>query len=250
MANILITGATGTIGEVLTTHLKKNHTLTLVDIDFSDSDKELVEGTNTKELDLSVLDNWKGLLNGVDYVIQLAGDPSPDAGFYDSLLDLNYKIPHNLYLEASKSESIKRIIFASSIHAVDAYPQNVQVATNDPVRPADLYGVSKVYLEGLASHYAFTTGLESIGLRIGDFKGDDLPALATPNAMSNYLSGKDMCHLVDCCLTASLKEPFLLVNGISNNTFPRLDIDQARVDIGYQPQDDGFKLLGYFTKNE
>ncbi|MDI5850235.1 NAD-dependent epimerase/dehydratase family protein, partial [Shewanella xiamenensis] len=79
--------ATGTIGEVLTTHLKKNHELTLVDIDFSKSDKELVKGTTTKELDLSVLDNWKGLLEGIEYVIQLAGDPSPDAEFYDSLLD-------------------------------------------------------------------------------------------------------------------------------------------------------------------
>lgn len=249
MAKILITGATGTIGEVLTTHLKKNHELTLVDIDFSKSDKELVKGTTTKELDLSVLDNWKGLLEGIEYVIQLAGDPSPDAEFYGSLLDLNYKLPHNLYIEAAKSDSIKRIIFASSIHAVDAYPQNIQVATNDPVRPADLYGVSKVYLEGLASHYAFTTGLESIGIRIGDFKGDELPALDAPEAMSNYLSGKDMCHLVDCCLTATLNEPFILVNGISNNTFPRLDIDQARVDIGYKPKDNGFNLLGYFNQN-
>lgn len=249
MARILITGAKGRIGKVLTTHLKKEHQLTLVDIHFSDSDKELVKDTQTKELDLSVLDNWRGLLDGIDYVIQLAGDPSPEAEFYTSLLALNYKLPHNLYLEASKTDSIKRIIFASSIHAVDAYPQNVQVATNDPVRPADLYGVSKVYLEGLASHYAFTTGLESIGLRIGNFSVDDRPILDTPAAMADYLSGRDMCHLVDCCLTATLKEPFLLVNGISNNTFPRLDIDQARVDIGYQPKDNAFKMNDYFKKD-
>ena len=55
MANILITGATGNIGEVLTAHLKKKHKLILVDIDFSESDKEIIEGTIKKELDLSVL---------------------------------------------------------------------------------------------------------------------------------------------------------------------------------------------------
>ncbi|MEK6189792.1 MAG: NAD(P)-dependent oxidoreductase, partial [Carnobacterium alterfunditum] len=147
------------------------------------------------------------------------------------------------------NKSIKRIIFASSIHTVDAYPQNVQVATTDPVRPADLYGVSKVYLEGLASHYAFTTGLESIGIRIGTFRSDAIPVIDTPGAMSDYLSSRDMCHLIDCCLTATLKQPFLLVNGVSNNTFPRLDIDQARVDIGYQPKDDGFKMYGYFKQD-
>ncbi|MEK6190035.1 MAG: NAD-dependent epimerase/dehydratase family protein, partial [Carnobacterium alterfunditum] len=68
MAKILITGAAGRIGRVLTTHLKKEHQLTLVDIAFSDSDKELVKGTAITKLDLSVLDNWKDLLTGSEYV--------------------------------------------------------------------------------------------------------------------------------------------------------------------------------------
>jgi len=49
--------------------------------------------------------------------------------------------------------------------------------------------------------------------------------------------------LIDCCLAAELDEPFLLVNGISNNRFPRMDISQAHFDIGYTPQDDAFTML-------
>ena len=61
------------------------------------------------------------------------------------------------------------------------------------------------------------------------------------NGMAMYLSKRDMNHLIDCCLKAELQEPFLLVNGISNNTFPRLSIDEARVKLNYQPQDNAFE---------
>lgn len=249
MANVLITGATGVIGTQLTKHLKDKHTLTLVDVDFSDFPDELQEGSTVVEADLIQPENWEGLLDGIEYVIQLAGEPDAGAEFYGDLLEMNYKLPHNLYEEAAKAKALKRIIFASSIHAVDAYPDYVQVKATDPVRPADLYGVSKVYLEGLANYHAYTNGIESIGIRIADYKQDDseLDKDADKNGMAMYFSAKDMNHLVDCCLEATLEEPFLIVNGISKNTFPRLSYEEARVKLGYQPQDDAFEKNGHFS---
>lgn len=246
MSKILITGATGNIGENLVKHLKPNHDLILVNRTFDDSDPSLLEGTDVRELDLVEQDSWEGLLDGVDYIIQLAGQADATAGFYESLLDLNYKLPYNLFEAASKSDTLKRVIYASSIHASDGYPKNVQVKVSDVPRPADLYGVSKVYAEALASYFAFEKGVESIGLRIGDYKGDDseFDPDTDWNGLAMYLSNDDMCHLIDCCLNAELKEPALVVNGISNNSFLRLDIDQARVAIGYQPKDDAFKKAG------
>ncbi|MFC6463974.1 NAD-dependent epimerase/dehydratase family protein [Marinilactibacillus sp. GCM10026970] len=244
MTRILITGATGTIGTNLVKHLKDNYDLVLADVDFSDFPEELKEGTTIIEKDLSVLENWDSVLDGIEYVIQLAGNPDAEADFYEGLLDLNYKLPQNLYQSAEKAESVKRIIFASSIHASDAYPQNVQVKTSDPIRPDDLYGVSKVFLEALASYYAFKKGIESIGIRIGDYKspGEDIDPEADFRSRGSYFSYRDMNHLVDCCLKAELEEPYLLVNGVSNNSFPRLDIDHARVKLGYDPQDNAFEL--------
>lgn len=250
MANILITGATGAIGSKLVEHLKPNHHLTLVNRSFDDASASLTEGTTTKPLDLVERENWNGLLEGIDYVIQLAGQADAAAGFYESLLDLNYKLPYNLFEAAAESKTLKRVIYASSIHASDAYPQNVQVKISDIPRPADLYGVSKVYLEGLASYFAYKKGVESIGIRIGNFQGsdDEFEPDSSPQMHAMYLSSRDMCHLIDCCLSAELDEPALVINGISNNTFPRLDIDQARVKVGYQPKDNAFEKAGIFKK--
>lgn len=248
MAKILITGATGTIGFELTKHLVEQHELTVVGRDFSDFPKELSDKVNIVKKDLIDLKSWDSLLDDIEYVIQLAGEADADAVFYGDLLEMNYKLPHNLYEAATKANELKRIIFASSIHTVDAYPEYVQIKATDPVRPADLYGVSKVYLEGLAAYHAYTNGIESIGIRIADYKAsdDDLDENADKNGMAMYLSKRDMNYLIDCCLEAELKEPFLIVNGISKNSFPRLSYEEAQVQLGYEPQDDAFEKNNIF----
>lgn len=243
MAKILITGATGTIGLEVTRHLVNTHELTVVGRDFSDFPEKLKEKVHIVQTDLIDQENWKGLLDDIEFVIQLAGQADPNAVFYGDLLEMNYKISHNLYDEATKAKNLKRIIFASSIHAVGAYPESVQVKADDPIRPADLYGVSKVYLEALAAYHAYVNHIESIGIRIANYKAseDEITGSTNTNEMAEYLSARDFNHLIDCCLQAELKEPFLLVNGISKNTFPRLSYEEAQVKLGYKPQDDAFQ---------
>jgi len=248
MSKILITGATGTIGVELAKHLVDQHELTLVGRDFSDFPEDIAERSTIVTKDLVEPESWDGLLDDIEYVIQLAGEADQEAVFYGDLLELNYKLPHNLYEEATKANKLKRIIFASSIHAVDAYPNDMQVKATDPVRPANLYGVSKVYLEGLAAYHAYVNGIESIGIRIADYKAsdDELEKDADKNGMAMYLSREDMNRLIDRCLEAELEEPFLIVNGISKNAFPRLSYEEARVKLGYEPQDDAFEKNNIF----
>ena len=248
MAKILITGATGTIGVELAKHLINKHELTLVGRDFSDVPEAIKNQATIEKRDLLNPEHWKGLLDGIEYVIQLAGEADQEADFYDSLLDLNYKIPHNLYNEATKAEDLKRIIVASSIHIVDGYPDGVEVKTTDPIRPANLYGVSKAYLEGLAAYHAYSNGIESIAVRIADYKASDeeLDEEVDEYGMAMYLSKEDMNRLIDGCIEAELKEPFLIVNGVSNNTFTRLSNEEARVNLGYNPQDNAFEKKNIF----
>lgn len=243
MAHIMITGATGTIGVEVAKHLIEDHELTLVGRDFSDFPKDVADRSHIVSADLTDPDNWVGVLDEIEYIIQFAGQADQDADFYGSLLDLNYKIPHNLFQAALDAKKLKRVIVASSIHAVDAYPENNQVKATDAIRPKNLYGVSKAYVEALAAHHAYVNQVQSIVIRIADYKAsdDELEPDADKNGMAMYLSKRDMNHLIDCCLEAEMIEPFLLVNGISNNAFPRLSLEEARVKLGYTPQDDAFE---------
>lgn len=241
MSRILITGAAGNIGLELSRYLHAKHELTLVDVDFSDFPEKLKSATTIIERDLTELEAWEGLLSQTDYVIHLAGNPDPEASF-DELWQLNYLVPHHLYQSALAAKQLKRIIFASSIHAVDGYPAGKQVKESDSVRPSGMYGISKVYLEALANHYAFNEGIEAIGIRIGDYKASDDSLIPEMDlyGLAQVLTAADMNHLIDCCLVAELSSPYLLINGQSNNTFTRLDLSKAREVLGYQPQDNAF----------
>ena len=53
---------------------------------------------------------------------------------------------------------MRRIIYASSIHAVSGYPRTVQVKTHEPVNPGDLYGVTKCFGEALGRYMAGKEG--------------------------------------------------------------------------------------------
>lgn len=252
MANILITGATGTIGVELSKHLIKNHDLFLVGRDFSDMLQDVYNQSTILQKDLIDPESWDGLLEGIDYVIQLAGESDQEAEFYGDLLEMNYMLPHNLYEEASKTEGLKRIILASSIHIVDAYPKGTEVKTTDPIRPANLYGVSKAYIEALATYHAYNNNLETIAIRIADYKASDeeISEETDEYGAAMYLSKEDFNQLIDRCIDVELIEPFLVVNGISNNTFTRLSNEEAQAHLGYQPKDNSFEKIGFFKENK
>src|SRR5690606_29830613 len=93
--------------------------------------------------DLDNLDRLKQVCRDVDTVVHLAADPSPYAT-WDSVIDNNITGSYHLFV-AAKAAGCRRVIYASSIHAVSGYPADVQIKPGDPVNPGDLYGVSKCF---------------------------------------------------------------------------------------------------------
>lgn len=246
---ILITGSSGKVGTVLTSHLVDKYDLLLADLHFDRLVPDIRERTEQRVINLADPQACLELTSGIDRVIHLAGNPLPDADFYADLLDNNIKGSYNLF-HACQQNGVGRIVFASSAQTMEAYPVDVQTTTAMPVRPKNMYGVSKVFLESLASYYAYEQGLESVGLRIGAFDdyrpGEPMPVRDT----SAYLSPRDLCQLVEKALTAQLREPFLLVNAISDNRFKRLNIEDAIRELEYKPQDDAFALQQIFKDQQ
>jgi hypothetical protein len=186
--------------------------------------------------DLLDLDRMKELCNGIDTVVHLAANPDPSAT-WDSLLQANIVGTYNT-LVAAKAARCRRLIYASSIHAVSGYPPDVQVKTSEPVNPGDLYGVTKCFGEAMGRYMAEQEGLSVIALRIGAFQPHESALGEQGVAMLDaWVSQRDLHQLIERSIDIE-NIKFAIFHGLSNNRFKRLDISDAREIVGYDPQDD------------
>jgi uronate dehydrogenase len=227
---ILITGAAGGIGTLMRSRLAADdRILRLLDIGEQPAAAvgEQVEIVRASVTDMAAM---QAACEGVDAVIHLGGHslerPWPE------ILEVNINGTY-IVLEAARQQGIKRVILASSNHAVGYVPRADGEAGDYLFpRPDTNYGVSKVALEALGSMYADRYGMDVVCVRIGSCfeKPKDARMLAT------WLSPGDGARLFEACL--SFPDPgFRVVWGISDNTRRWFSLDEAR-KLGYESQDD------------
>jgi len=232
---VLITGASGNIGSYFAENCGERYRLRLMVREPGDG-AEIAKHGEIVTGDVTDLEQLKQLCNGVDTVLHLAATASPSST-WDEILPANIVGTYNV-LVAAKAAGCRRVIYASSIHAVSGYPADVQVKTSDPINPGDLYGVSKCFGEALSRYFAEKESLSVIALRIGAFQ-----PLETAQQEENiglldaFVSPRDLTQLITKCIDAEHLQ-FAVFNGLSNNRFKRLDISDARELVGYEPQDD------------
>jgi NAD(P)-dependent dehydrogenase (short-subunit alcohol dehydrogenase family) len=238
---VLVTGAAGNIGSYFAEHSHQRYDLRLM-IRGQDREKkgETIDKLKTwGEIvvgELSELEKLKEFCRGVDTVLHLAANPSPNAT-WDSVCSDNITGTYNLFV-AAKAAGCRRVIYASSIHAVSGYPADVQVKTSEPVNPGDLYGVSKCFGEALSRYMAEKEGVSAICLRIGAFQPHESAQAEKGVAMMDaWVSRRDLNQLIEKCIDNETLQ-FAILHGLSDNRFKRLDISDARELVGYEPQDD------------
>lgn len=239
---VLLTGAAGHIASAFREHAGDRYWLRLAD---RTTEKLANASSQQQEIytfNVADLEACQRACKDIDTVIHLAADPSEKATFYDSLIDNNIKGVYNIF-RAAKDQGCQRVIFASSIHAVEAYPLDTQVRPDMPVHPADMYGVTKCFGEAIASYFGYREGLSSIAIRIGAFDPTPAPKqnLSARN-LSAFISRRDLSHLLIQCIETP-KIQFALVHGVSNNRFKRLDLTETKELLSYQPQDDAFEIF-------
>jgi len=226
LSRILLTGAAGGIGTVLRPALRQQ-CLALRSTDVAPITSE---GANEETVlcDLRNFGEVRKSMEGIDCVFHLGGVSVE--GDWPSVRDINIDGTYNIY-EAARQAGVKRIVYASSNHAAGFHRRAHRIGPDDPVRPDSRYGVSKVFGEAIARLYADKHGIESICLRIGQFR------LRPTNKrmLSLWLSHDDTVRLAISCLEAK-DVHFEIVYGISANTRAWYD-NPGATRIGYQPQD-------------
>lgn len=237
---VLVTGAAGRIGSYFAEHSHEKYKLRLMVQPGEEKAGEIAAYGEVVAADLSDLAHLKEICQGMDTVLHLAGDPDPSAT-WESLLPNNIIGTYNIMV-AARAAGCRRVIYASSIHAVSGYSADVQVKTDEPVNPGDLYGVTKCFGEALGRYMAEQEGVSVIALRIGSFQ--PLEAGRAEDAirmLDSFISQRDLNQLIEKSIDDE-RLRFAIFQGISDNRFKRLDISDARELVGYAPQDDLTKL--------
>ena len=237
---ILLTGAAGRIGTFLTNQWKESYDLHLTDV----RTPQATFGFPFTEANVADYAAIAALCQGVDTVVHLGADPRMEAP-WESLLPNNVIGTYNAF-EAAHQAGCRRIIFASSINAVFGYPTEVQVNTGMPVYPINLYGATKCWGEALGRYYSHTHSLSAICLRFGAVSERPHNADYANRYDINHeyidiiLTMEDLTQLVTKSIEAPAEIDFAVYHGVSNNRWKRIDISDARAEIGYAPEDDSF----------
>ena len=226
MKKIVLTGAGGRLGSYLREPLSKLCD-TLVSSDLADDIGDLYPGETYMRADVGEYDDVYALLEGADMVVHFAA--FVDEGPFEKLLKPNFIGAYNVW-EAAFQHKLRRVVYASSIHAVGMHKKTDFIGTDAPHRPDTFYGLAKCFAEDLASMYWDKRGLESVCMRILSCSEAN-----NPRSIGSWLSYDDLIQLVEKSVTTPVTG-FSVVYGVSNND--RAPVDNALAShLGFKPKD-------------
>ena len=227
LRKLLITGAAGRIGSVCRQRLGHiAETIRLTDLNDLGA---LAEHEEAVTCDLGIQEDVLSLVEGCDGVIHLAG--FPNEADWHTLRHANFDAVVNLYEAVRLASGTPRVLFASSNHAIGFYQQSERLDESTLPRPNSMYGVSKVFGEGVASLYHDKFGIETAILRVGSC----FPEPQNHRALATWLSYDDLIRLIECVFSVSvLGCP--VIYGASNNDASWWDNSHVSY-LGWKPRD-------------
>ncbi|MBI4200571.1 MAG: NAD(P)-dependent oxidoreductase [Chloroflexi bacterium] len=185
-------------------------------------------------------------------------DLDVDTLSWEDALSANIVGTYNVF-EASRRAGVKRVLFASAGWVTETgvvvtehesgYPYYLlsqarygeaptpwpMITHESPIRPHGMYGVSKVFGEALARHYADIYGLSMICLRFGAITREDRPMV--PKHWPVWCSHRDCAQMVQKCLDAPESLAFDIFFVVSDNKWGFRDFQHAREVVGFEPED-------------
>jgi NAD+ dependent glucose-6-phosphate dehydrogenase len=249
MAKIAVTGSAGVIGTRLCADLARDHEIVRIDL----HDADVI-------LDVQDLAALERAFAGCETVIHLAGLAQVETAWPD-IYGPNILGTYNAF-EAARRCGVKRVIFASSNHAVGMFEiENLPalyepnfglvVPVDGPFRPDSLYGVWKAFGETLGRFYSDNHGLQVTCVRIGSITAADDPRDESVRNSSGWLqlteeqkfkryaatwmSHADFARLVRAIVARDV--PYAVVYGVGDNATRFWDLEPGRAIFGFWPLD-------------
>ena len=232
---ILLTGAAGGLGKVLRERIKPWADVVRLS-DIADLG-EAGPGEELVQCDLADRQAVGALLEGVDAVLHFGGISTEKP--FEPIMQANILGVANLY-EALHKAGARRVIFASSNHAIGYHPVTEVLDANSPTRPDSYYGLSKVFGEQMSRYYYDRFGIETVCLRIGS----SFPEPRNARMMTTYLSYDDLVELIRCALFTP-RVGHTIAFGNSDNDTVWCDNRKAS-HLGFKPKDSSRAFASQF----
>ncbi|MFO1257783.1 MAG: NAD-dependent epimerase/dehydratase family protein [Gammaproteobacteria bacterium] len=233
-ANILITGATGFVGQYLIHYLSEQGYPIVALVRNPPETLPNLSNVNIKIIPDIVNCDWSTYLEDVDSVIHcaaLAHVPNVE-NQKARLWDVNVHATEKLAL-ASQKVGVKRFIFLSSVKVHGEYTESKPFSVQDKPFPSDLYGESKwAAEEAIRSIPDLNWVIIRPPLMYGpNMKGNldlvlkalqrgiYLPLKSIRNQRS-FLSLRNLSHFIELCLKhpGAVRETFLISDGVDLST--------------------------------
>ncbi|MTD57537.1 NAD-dependent epimerase/dehydratase family protein [Amycolatopsis pithecellobii] len=231
---VLVTGAAGGVATLLRPRLRGDgRILRLLDIAPPDTGgDEVMTGSVTDPEVMAVA------CHDVDAVIHLGGHSRENS--WADTVEVNITGTQTV-LEAARRAGVRRVILASSNHAVGFREVTEELPADSTPRPDTFYGVSKAAMEALGSLYHSRFGMDVICIRIGSCF-ERPPGV---RGLSTWLSPDDAGRLFKACLTFA-SPGYRIVWGVSDNTRRVYSLAEAEA-LGYRSEDDAEKFADEIT---
>lgn len=168
------------------------------------------------------------LCQGVDAIVHFGGAPLERP--WEEVLNANIRGSYHIY-EGARKAGVRRVVYASSVHAIGYHRLEDHIDAESPHRPDGLYGLSKCFVEDLGRLYWDKFGIETAALRVFS----SFPEPADRRMLWSWLSFDDCNRLVTAALTAP-RVGFTVAFGMSDNTVKPVDNSLA-AHLGFHPQD-------------
>ena len=243
-SKIVVTGMSGLIGGLAGRKFAESY-------DVSALGRSEVQGFPTTIADIGDgIDEILPALEGVETIVHMAASRGDVPA--ETHIKANVTGVYNLF-EACRIAGVKRIVAASTGAVIAGYEKDdpfkslvhdpdfempdprPMIKVDDPIRPPNMYSVSKMFTENLGRMYSEQHDMSIICIRIGKVEIEDVP-LNARNA-SVWCSHRDIIQMIDKAVHAPEDLKYAVVFACSDNPTRYRDIEHARKVLGFVPKD-------------
>ena len=227
----LVTGAGGNLGKAVVPALvREGHEPVLFDFRRVDTEHVFIEG------DVRDADAVTRAMAGIDVVVHAAALHGIHLGAWsaEDFWSINVTGTFNVY-QAARDAGVQHVVLGSSmvVYGDIGSGQDPWEAVDEqsPLRPANLYGLTKVLSEDIARYHAIAGAISTVALRLGMFVPETFERYGF-RLLFGGVDDRDVAQSVLLALSDRPEEGFGAYNIMADSGLTAADLPRLATDVG------------------